>query len=119
MQLFYHKIWHGLLSAKNQLIDIVIGDTNQQSHGFTANVLNALSGRNNYKNAAASASIEKFDNYNVVERGTNSAGSKMFDVAVYNSDVVTLAKGPVYISQSAAAVTVTDHCGIGIDARKA
>jgi hypothetical protein len=51
----------------------------------------------------------------VTEKGTNSTGSKMYDIAVYRSDIVDLKKGTAYVSQSSSSVTITDHCGLGLN----
>jgi hypothetical protein len=100
--------------VKGKMIDLVIGDTNQGSFNFTASVLNVAFGTNAYKNATAGASVNKIDNFNVVEKGTNSNATKMYDVAVYRSDMVALKQPTAYLSQSSGAVTVTDHCGLGV-----
>jgi hypothetical protein len=110
---FYRNIAQTLL-VNHRNIDLVIGDTNQGSFNFTAEVLDQAFGINVYKNATASSKVKKIDNYNVFENGTNSTGTKMYDVAVYRSDVVDLKSPVVYLSQSSGAVTVTDHCGLGV-----
>ena len=43
-----------------------------------------------------------------------STGTKMYDVRLYWSDLVLLLAGPFYLSQSTGTVTVTDHCGLGV-----
>ncbi|VVS98292.1 hypothetical protein [Erythrobacter sp. EC-HK427] len=110
---FYYGIFHSL-GLSGRTIDLVIGDTNQSSFNVTASSLNVASGTGNYRNASTNAGIELIDNYNVHEFGTNSAGTQMFDVAVYNSARVRLVGSVAYVSQSANAVTVTDHCGLGV-----
>ncbi len=77
-------------------------------------MLNAAFLTKTYKNASSTGQIEKIDNHNVTERGTNSTGTKMYDVCLYRSDLVRLLAGPFYLSQSTGAVTVTDHCGVGM-----
>lgn len=109
---FYLNIAQSVLVG-GKVIDLIIGDTNQGSFDFTASVLNTAFGTTAYMNATSGASVAKIDNYGVVERGTNSTGSKMYDVAVYRSDKVKLVNA-AYISQSSGAVTITDHCGLGV-----
>ncbi len=102
------------LQQSGSLIHLVLGDTNQPNLTFTAAALNTAFSTSVYENALTAANLEKIDNYNVTERGTNSTGRKMYDVAVFRSDLVEL-KSPVkYISQSAGGVTVTDHCGLAV-----
>jgi hypothetical protein len=110
---FYLKIAH-TLQVNHKIIDLVIGDTNQASFNFTAESLNLAFRTNAYKNATPAARVTKIDNFNVVENGTNSTGTKMYDVAVYRSDMVDLKNPTAYLSQSSGAVTVTDHCGLGV-----
>lgn len=110
---FYWDIAQAIKSHGG-IIHLVIGDTNQSSFGFTAEVLNATFETRAYKNASDSAQLSKIDNYNVIEHGSNSSGSKMYDVCVFRTDLVRLESGPVYLSQSSGAVTVTDHCGLGV-----
>lgn len=62
----------------------------------------------------AKAKVVKIDNYQVVEKGTNSVGSKMYDVAACRPGMVTPQSPTGYLSQSSAAVTVTGHCGLGM-----
>lgn len=112
-QQFYRDIAESI-KGHGGVIHLVIGDTNQGSAGFTADVLNTAFSTKAYKNASSTGQIEKIDNHNVTERGTNSTGSKMYDVCVYRSDLVRLLAGPFYLSQSTGAVTVTDHCGLGV-----
>ena len=45
---------------------------------------------------------------------TNSAGTKMYDVAVYNR-LSIMVRRVVYFSQSSSGTTATDHMGIAID----
>jgi hypothetical protein len=110
MQKFYSQIANELTRG-GKVIHVVLGDTNQQRPNFTADVLNAAFGVTTYQTAALSAS--PVDVYQGVAGGTNSNASKMYDVAVYRSDVLELKK-IAYISQSATSVTVTDHAGLGI-----
>lgn len=114
---FYFKIAHSL-NAKGAIVDLVIGDTNQGSFNTTADVLNVALKTNTYKNSISTASVVKIDNYDVIEKGTNSNASKMYDVAVYRSDTVEMKDSVAYISQSSSSVTATDHCGLAIRVEK-
>ena len=111
---FYFEIAH-YVGAHGAVIHVVLGDTNQPSFNFTAACLNIAFGTNAYVNASNGSSVEKIDNWNVTEKGTNSTGTKMYDIAVYRSDIVSLKKGTAYVSQSSSSVTITDHCGLGLD----
>ncbi len=110
---FYLNI-AGSLGGNSKIIDLIIGDTNQPSFNFSAQVLNQAFGTNAYVNASSQADIVRFDSWNVPAGGTNSVGTKVYDIAVYRSDINILRQGPVYISQSSGAVTVTDHCGLAV-----
>jgi hypothetical protein len=112
-QQFYRNVAQSL-GERGKSIDLFIGDTNQPSFGFSAQALNAAFNTSAYVNASGQSGIDKFDNWNVQEGGTNSTGTKMYDIAVYRSDLVRLVAGPVYISQSSGATTVTDHCGLAV-----
>jgi hypothetical protein len=112
-QQFYRNIAQAL-GEKGKSIALFIGDTNQPSSGYSAQALNAAFGTDAYVNASGKSGIGKVDNWNVQEGGTNSTGTKMYDIAVYRSDLVNLVAGPVYISQSSGATTVTDHCGLAV-----
>ena len=91
-QQFYWGIAESI-KGHGGIIHLVIGDTNQGSAGFTTDVLNAAFSTRAYSNASSSGQIEKIDNCNVMERGTNSIGTKMYDVCVYRSDLVRLRAG--------------------------
>ncbi len=112
-KLFYANIAKDILGS-GKIIHLVIGDTNQSSADFTRNVLNDAFQTKAYRNALEGKTITKIDNYNVTEKGTNAKGTALYDVAIYRSDVVDLKKPPAYLSQSSNAVTVTDHCGLGV-----
>ena len=109
---FYTHIAQFVLGS-GQIIHLVIGDTNQSSAHFTMQALNAAFSCDAYKNAQDGKTITKIDNYHVTERGTNSKGTELYDVAVYRSDLVSV-KSVAYLSQSSSAITVTDHCGLGV-----
>lgn len=114
---FYENIAKPL-AMNGKSIDLIIGDTNQPRFSFSADVMNRLFNTNAYVTAGTQSNITKLDNWNVTERGTNSTGRKMYDVAVYRSDFNRITSGPAYISQSSGAVTVTDHCGLAIGIEK-
>jgi hypothetical protein len=106
---FYAQLNNHLVTIGRGPIDLVIGDTNQSSSNFTQNALSQ-----GFANAHANTAVSPFDNWQVTQGGTNSAGTKMFDVAVYNTTTINLEAGPVYLSQSSGGVTVTDHCGLAV-----
>jgi hypothetical protein len=113
------QFYFGIASYVNvhgAIIHVVLGDTNQPGLNFTAACLNVAFRTNAYVNASNGSGVEKIDNWNVTEKGTNSTGTKMYDIAVYRSDVVELKKRTAYVSQSSSAVTITDHCGLGLHA---
>jgi hypothetical protein len=110
---FYTTI-ASVMKVKGNLIHLVLGDTNQPNFNYTARILNTAFKTDKYRNAGDEATVKKIDNYLVVEKGTNSTGTKMYDVAVYRSDFVELKKPTAYISQSSSAVTITDHCGLAV-----
>jgi hypothetical protein len=110
-------------------LDLVIGDTNQASGDFTRDVLSKAFGVL-YGNALGSEKqITKVDSVfatpmnakgpyaNVAEGGTNAGGTKMFDVAVFNTQTIKANK-VVYVSQASSGVTITDHSGLGVDVEK-
>jgi hypothetical protein len=100
------------------VIHVVLGDTNQPSFNFTASCLNVAFKTEAYVNANNGSNVVKIDNWNVTEKGTNSTGTKMYDIAVYRSDAVELKKETAYVSQSSSSVTITDHCGLGLNVVK-
>lgn len=112
-QKFYRAIGN-LPELLARPIHLVIGDTNQKSQGFTAEALNAAFNATGYVNAHLGL-VSNADNYMVTERGTNSVGTKMFDVVVYRADLARLVAPVVYYSQSSGAVTVTDHGGLCVE----
>ena len=117
VELFYQDI-ASRASSGGTTIHLVIGDTNQSSLGFTEGALNNAFSTGAYKNALGSASVSPSDLYGVSQSGTNSTGTKMYDVAVYRSDAVKLVAGPAYISQMSTGLTVTDHCGVAVQIEK-
>jgi hypothetical protein len=114
---FYYQVAHAL-NVKGNVIDVVIGDTNQGSFNFTASALNTALRTDAYKNAVDAPSVSPVDNFMVTEGGTNSVATKMFDIAVYRSDVVELKGSLAYVSQSSGGITVTDHCGLAVSVER-
>jgi hypothetical protein len=121
VKVFYRAIATSLLTDGN-VIHLVIGDTNQPSLQFTEAALNDAFTTKSYKNALPDSEVRPADIYQYKagqkrprEEGTNSAATKMYDVAVYRSDVVKLVGTPVYLSQSSTGQTSTDHCGVVVE----
>lgn len=114
---FYMGIIQEAVSKGYRGIDVVMGDTNQASADQTRACLEDAKGATGaqYVNAFSGSTIEPVDNYLHRESGTNSAGTKMYDVAVYNQASVRLNR-IVHFSQSSSGTTATDHMGIAIDA---
>jgi len=108
------QFYNGIAAAiGGQQIHLVIGDTNQPSAGHTVMALNSSFNTGSYRNALEGKKISPVDNYLVTQGGTNSAGTQIYDVAVYRSDICSVEE-VAYLSQSSGAVTVTDHCGLGV-----
>ena len=127
------KSWYSNIAKRfgsnARTLDLVIGDTNQASGDFTRDVLSQAFGVP-YGNALGGAKqITKVDSVfatpmsskgpyaNVAESGTNAGGTKMYDVAVFNTRTIRANK-VVYVSQAASGVTITDHSGLGVDVEK-
>lgn len=114
---FYKNIKNTLLNTANGgVVDVVIGDTNQPRATFSPEVI--TSGMDQTFVDAHSGAISLSDTWAekpVVHKGTNSANSKKFDVAVYNTGTVKKIEVK-YISQFAfaakSAVAYTDHMGV-------
>jgi len=117
---FYGRIIQDVIGKGYAAIDLVMGDTNQSSADQTRDCLEAAKGATGaqYVNAFSGGAIEPVDNYMHTEKGTNSSGSKMYDVAVYNQTSLKLRR-VVYFSQSSSGTTATDHMGIAIDVIRA
>jgi hypothetical protein len=113
LMLFYKGIAQSLL-GDGKIIHLVMGDTNQRSGNVTKTALNSAFSTDAYANAHDGKTIAPIDYYNVSESGSNSNGKTLYDVAVYRSDLVKLTKDVAYLSQSSNAITVTDHCGLGV-----
>lgn len=121
---FYKKIKNAVLqSPHGGVIDIVMGDTNQSSESFSPDVISKgldLA----FLDAHNSGHILPTDTWAenpVLHSGTNSADSKKFDVAVYNTATVKSIKVK-YFTQlsfaSAKAAAYTDHMGILVKVEK-
>jgi hypothetical protein len=114
---FYKNIKNTLLNTANGgVVDVVIGDTNQPRATFSPEVIS--SGMDQTFVDAHSGAISPADTWAekpVVHKGTNSANSKKFDVAVYNTSTVKKIEVK-YISQfsftAKTAVAYTDHMGV-------
>lgn len=114
---FYKTIKNTLLNTANGgVVDVVVGDTNQPRETFSPEVIS--SGMDQSFVDAHSGSITLNDTWAenpVVHKGTNSANSKKFDVAVYNTSTVKKIEVK-YISQfsfaAKSAVAYTDHMGV-------
>ncbi|MEE4451240.1 hypothetical protein [Novosphingobium resinovorum] len=113
---FYAQIIQDAVRKGYASMDVVMGDTNQASADHTRDCLQAAAGNTGavYVNAHGGGTIAPVDNYLHVESGTNSAGTRMYDVAVYNRMSVAL-KQAVYFSQSSSGTTATDHMGIAVE----
>lgn len=115
---FYKDIADTILKNGGGIIDVVMGDTNQSSGGVTPNVVSQ--GTNQTFKNAHEGDISPIDGYNVSVAGTNSKGTKMYDVAVYNANTVKLKK-ICYWSQltpfgdGGQVAAVTDHMGLAIE----
>ena len=120
---FYKNIKNTLLNIPSGgVVDVVIGDTNQPRETFSPEVIS--SGMDQTFVDAHSGGIALSDTWAekpVIHKGTNSANSKKFDVAVYNTS--TVKKIAVkYISQfsfaAKSAVAYTDHMGVLVKVEK-
>jgi len=119
-QRFYTDIQNTLLQAGAGAIDLIMGDTNQSSPGFTHTVVSAAL-NTTFVDAHPASDIQPFDTLATSFGGTNATGTKKYDVAVYNTSTVTV-KGIIYLSQfvstESGAAAMTDHMGIGVHMEK-
>lgn len=121
---FYSRINTHLIQSGHGAIDLVMGDTNQSSGGFTPSVVSEATG-SRFIDAQAGSNITPFDSYKRSFGGTNSKGTMKYDVAVYNSNTVSIGNID-YLSQSTPvqhlgeshAAAVTDHMGLMIQVSK-
>jgi hypothetical protein len=120
---FYKNIKNILLNTPTGgVVDVVIGDTNQPRETFSPEVI--TSGMDQTFVDAHSGDISPGDTWAqkpVVHKGTNSANSKKFDVAVYSTSTVKKIEVK-YISQfsftAKSAVAYTDHMGVMVKVDK-
>lgn len=119
---FYQEIQSEIIRNGKGKIDVIMGDTNQGSLGFTEKVLKDALDKN-FKNAHSGKNFSPIDTYNTVAKGTNSGNDTMFDVVVYNAATVAV-KQVCYITQQAPfrgdgqVVAVTDHMGVAVSVEK-
>ena len=92
---FYKKI----ISKVGRLPDLVMGDTNQRTKGFTEECLNASYQNMNYATIDPGSTIHASDVYGREHVGTNSNGKMMYDVAVYSKAHFGIAPTMAYVSQ--------------------
>jgi len=119
------KKFHGdiqgelLRNSKGGVVDVIIGDTNQNSLALGKKAATGGMG-NTFENSGTDQSYQipgdTWSKNNTVKHGgTNSANSKPYDVVMYNTKSVESVKIS-YISQFSAsqskAVAYTDHMGI-------
>ncbi|RDH80692.1 MAG: hypothetical protein DIZ80_16835 [endosymbiont of Galathealinum brachiosum] len=122
---FYKDIKNTLLNTSGGgVVDVFIGDTNQPRDTFSPEVITSGMDQT-YRDAhSASSTINPADTWardGVNHKGTNSANSKKFDVAVYN--ISTIRKIEVkYFSQFSfttdQAAAYTDHMGVMVKLEK-
>jgi hypothetical protein len=121
---FYKKIKNAVLqSPHGGVIDLVMGDTNQSSESFSPEVISKGLDLT-FLDAHTSGHILPTDTWAekpVLHSGTNSADSKKFDVAVYNTATVKSIKVKYFTQLSFAsekAAAYTDHMGILVKVEK-
>lgn len=116
---FYKDIKNTLLTTSGGgIVDVFIGDTNQPRASFSPEVISTGMDQT-YRDAHSSgSSINPTDTWSksgVTHKGTNSANSKKFDVAVYNTSTVRNIEVK-YFSQFSfttdQAAAYTDHMGV-------
>ncbi|WP_249383908.1 hypothetical protein [Chitinivorax sp. B] len=121
---FYAAINKKILQAGAGGIDIIMGDTNQASNGFTPKVVTSALGQS-FEDAHPQSTIQPYDSYQRDFQGTNSTGTKKYDVAVYNRQTVKV-KEMIYLTQftpvssqsSYMTAAVTDHMGVAVRVEK-
>lgn len=121
---FYRTINNLLIQQGHGAIDLVMGDTNQGNDSFTPSALSVATGTF-FRDAHTDDEVTTSDTYQTSFAGTNSTGSKKYDVAVYNTKTIRVAKvdyisqnTPVTVNGVSMAASVTDHMGIFIDVTK-
>ncbi|MDK2779251.1 MAG: hypothetical protein KYX62_16475 [Pseudomonadota bacterium] len=122
---FYQDIKNVLLQAQNGgVADVVMGDTNQSRDSFSAEVISAGTGWDFLDGHASGREITTPDTFSpqaLSHGGTNSADSKKYDVALYNTDTVKnltveYISRLSFLPQSSAAYT--DHMGLLVKVEK-
>jgi len=116
---FYKDIKNTLLTTSGGgIVDVFIGDTNQPRETFSPEVITSgmdQTFRDAHSTGSAINPADTWAQGGVDHRGTNSANSKKFDVAVYNTSTVTKIEVK-YFSQfsftSDQAAAYTDHMGV-------
>lgn len=111
---WYSEINQQILRDHQLRIDMVIGDTNQSAQNRTKTALGEKT-CSYFANSLSGSTFVPIDAAGASFGGTNSTGTKMFDVAVFNEQFVKIVKGPIYLSQSGTGLTVTDHCGLAVN----
>ncbi|WP_444944317.1 hypothetical protein ACJJIK_04260 [Microbulbifer sp. ZKSA006] len=121
---FYRSINNHLIQGGHGPIDLVMGDTNQGTNSFTASILSKATDTT-FSDAHSGTSIQPSDSYGRSFSGTNSTATKKYDVAVYNTKTVKVAKvdylsqsTPVSINGANMSAAITDHMGIFINVTK-
>jgi tetratricopeptide (TPR) repeat protein len=122
-QIFYEEIARQIRGASGKCINMIIGDTNQPGFNHTLRCLGASTAFPNceYESAVKSQATlvdthvvgAKTGHGQMTVKGTNSAATKMFDVAIYCTKCIKL-EGAVHFSQSGTGTTVTDHAGLAV-----
>lgn len=88
VQEYYHEIQGIVSNAKGGgLIDLLMGDTNQKSAGFTPTALTNAIGIQ-FTDAYGGKEIQMADSFGRTSGGTNAKGTAKYDVAVYNTKTV-------------------------------
>lgn len=121
---FYQDINQQLVASGKGAIDLVMGDTNQSSDGFTPKAVSKAVGAL-FANAHQGGAVEPMDSYGKSFGGTNSNAQQMYDVAVYNTATIRLSK-VAYLSQGSTvghggtnkAAAITDHMGLAVEVTK-
>ncbi len=115
---FYRNISNTILQNGGGVIDVIMGDTNQKSDTWTPDIVSAATNLT-FRNAHNNRNIQPIDTHEFSAGGTNANATMMYDVAVYNTQTVTMAQ-MCYWSQLAPigdggrVAAVTDHMGLAI-----
>ncbi len=116
------QFYEGIQTKLNgRVMDIVMGDTNQGSAGFTPDCVSAALGTGGIRfvDAHPGKQITPIDSFQLTMAGTNSMLDKRYDVAVYNTRTVRIMKCDYFTQHVNSSATrtskaVTDHMGIVI-----